>query len=82
MKKEASLGWIEKENFLERIFTFPDFSSALSFVNKIGIQAEEMNHHPDIELTYGKVVVRLTTHSKGAVTEIDYALADKINSII
>ncbi len=82
MKQETPSGWTEKEKHLECIFSFPNFSTALSFVNKIGILAEEMNHHPDIELTYGKVVVRLTTHNKGDVTEKDYELAVKINSVL
>lgn len=81
MANKIPEAWIEKENFLEHTFTFPDFASALSFVNKIGALAEEMNHHPDIELSYGKVVVKLRTHSSGKVTEKDYALAEKINHI-
>ncbi len=67
---------------LTRVFNFDDFKQALAFVNKIGDLAEELNHHPDIELNYGKVVVNLTTHSAGGLTSKDFELANQIDQLV
>ncbi|MCA9333052.1 4a-hydroxytetrahydrobiopterin dehydratase [Candidatus Saccharibacteria bacterium] len=74
--------WNEENNKLVREFTFADFKSALKFVNKLGDIAENMNHHPDIELSWGKVRISLTTHSSNGITENDRKLANKIDEII
>ena len=66
---------------LQRSFTFPDFISALEFVNRAGAICEQMNHHADFELSWGKVVVKTWTHSAGEVTELDHELADAIDSM-
>ena len=73
--------WNEENNELTKEFNFNDFKSALDFVNKIGEVAEHKNHHPDIELGWGKVKVTLTTHSEGKVTQKDHDLAQKIDKI-
>ncbi|MCA9344216.1 4a-hydroxytetrahydrobiopterin dehydratase [Candidatus Saccharibacteria bacterium] len=74
--------WKEENNTLIKEFKFPDFISALAFVNKVGELAEEANHHPDIELSWGKVIIKLTTHSEGRVTERDKKYANKIDNRI
>lgn len=73
--------WTEQNNSLTREFTFADFKSALDFVNKIGAAAEAANHHPDIALSWGKVVVTLSTHDADGVTDKDHNLADAIDKI-
>ncbi len=73
--------WQEKDKSLVREFTFPNFKTALAFVNKVGELAETANHHPDISLGWGKVVVNLTTHDAGCVTEKDRQLAEEIDDI-
>lgn len=73
--------WQEENNSLRREFTFPDFKSALAFVNKVGELAEAANHHPDIALGWGKVIITLTTHREGKVTSKDHDLATKIDAI-
>jgi 4a-hydroxytetrahydrobiopterin dehydratase len=73
--------WQEESNALVREFTFADFKSALDFVNKVGQLAEDANHHPDIELGWGRVKVRLTTHSAGKVTPQDRLLATAIDQL-
>lgn len=73
--------WQEENNALVKEFKFPDFKSALEFVNKIGEAAEAANHHPDIELGWGKVKVTLTSHDAGKVTDKDHALADAIGKL-
>lgn len=66
---------------LTRVYKFKDFARALAFTNKIGAVAEKMGHHPEICLEWGKVEVRITTHSEGGITDKDFQLADKIDSI-
>jgi 4a-hydroxytetrahydrobiopterin dehydratase len=66
---------------LERVFEFNDFAEALAFVNAVGTLAEAANHHPDIELSYGKVVVHLTSHDVGGLTQADIDLAQKIDGM-
>lgn len=63
---------------LEKEFRFPDFKSALDFVNHVGALAEEQNHHPDLTLSWGKAGVLLFTHKIDGLTENDFVLAAKI----
>ncbi|MEW6194833.1 MAG: 4a-hydroxytetrahydrobiopterin dehydratase [Bacteroidota bacterium] len=74
--------WSFINNTLQKEFTLKDFSDALSFVIKIGIEAEKLDHHPDILLhEWNKVMVTLSTHSAGGVTENDFNLAHTIDKI-
>lgn len=73
--------WDEEDNKISKQFTFEDFKTALEFVIKVGELAEKQNHHPDIELGWGRVKVTLTTHSEGKVTEKDKALAKAIDEL-
>jgi len=74
-------GWeIVENHHLMKTYKFPDFAQALAFVNKIGAIAEAANHHPDIELSWGKVVVKTYTHTANGLTEKDYALANKVEA--
>ncbi len=73
--------WQEQDNTLTREFTFPDFMSALHFVDKVAVVAEEQQHHPDIELGWGRVKISLSTHDAGGVTEQDHVLAAAIDTI-
>lgn len=66
---------------LEKIFHFPDWKTALAFVNHIGDVAEELAHHPDVELSWGRVVIKLRTHDIDAVGEKDHQLADRIDAL-
>jgi len=62
---------------LSRTLHFPDFVSALAFVNALGAIAEEEGHHPDILLSWGKVLVDIWTHKIDGLTESDFILAAK-----
>ena len=66
---------------LEREWRFPDFASALAFTNAVGAAAEEMNHHPEIELGWGRVKLRIWTHAVSGLTEHDFELAQKVDGI-
>jgi len=64
-----------------RVFTFPDFRTALEFVNRVGEPAEEQEHHPDLLLSWGRVEVRIWTHEVDGPTESDFILAAKIDRL-
>ena len=65
---------------LQREFKFPDFASALAFVNRIGAIAEREQHHPDICLGWGRVEVTTYTHSVGGLSPNDFILAAQIDA--
>jgi len=67
---------------LEREFRFKNFADALALTNKIGAVAESMNHHPDIELGWGRVRVTMRTHDAGKITAKDFALAAAIDRAV
>lgn len=73
--------WREENKTLVKEFKFNDFKSALEFVNKVGALAEDRNHHPDIEVGWGYVKIKLTTHSAGKVTDKDHQLAEAIDKL-
>ncbi len=76
------MNWNLESNTLTKEFEFKNFKEAIHFVNQIFPLAEAENHHPDILIhDYKKVKISLSTHSKGTVTEKDYALAEKIETI-
>lgn len=73
-------GWkVIKGRRLGKTFLFPDFKSALGFVNRVGAVAEDAAHHPDLHLAWGRVDVETWTHDAGGLTEKDYGLAAKID---
>jgi len=67
---------------LEKMLTFSDFKSALSFVNQVGEVAESENHHPIICFTWGKVEIRIWTHKINGLHENDFILAAKIDKLL
>lgn len=71
--------WDFKDNFLSQNFSFHDFVEAFSFMTAIAMEAEKMDHHPNWENVYNRVIIRLSTHDKGRVTEKDLALGMKID---
>jgi 4a-hydroxytetrahydrobiopterin dehydratase len=81
--KEKEMSWTEQENKLVREFKFKDFSEAFAFLARVAIEAEKMNHHPEIYNVYNKVVISLQTHDAGnTVTEKDQALAKAIDDLL
>ena len=75
-------GWEVLENHrLVKSYDFPDFITALAFVNSIGEIAEDEGHHPDISLTWGKVGLQIYTHKINGLTESDFILAAKIDEL-
>jgi 4a-hydroxytetrahydrobiopterin dehydratase len=75
---QLARGWqINKDDHLERLYTFSDFARALDFVNKVGAIAEAEGHHPDLYLAWGKCKVEIWTHKINGLTESDFYLAAK-----
>jgi 4a-hydroxytetrahydrobiopterin dehydratase len=66
---------------LLKVYTFPDFRTALDFVNGAGEIAETEGHHPDLILSWGKVEVKIWTHKIDGLTESDFILAAKIEQL-
>jgi 4a-hydroxytetrahydrobiopterin dehydratase len=73
--------WELEKKHIERTFEFDDFADAIDFVNAVAEVAEEEEHHPDIDIRYNKVRLVLSTHSKGGVTELDFGLAERIDTL-
>ncbi len=65
------------DHHLMRVFRFPNFRDALEFTNRVGALAESVNHHPDIELAWGKVKLSIWTHKIGGLSESDFIWAAK-----
>jgi len=70
------------DHHIEKTYQFPDFKSALQFVNLVGEIAEDENHHPNINFTWGKVEISIWTHKIDGLHENDFILAAKIDSIV
>lgn len=81
LQREVPEWIVVNEHHLKRTFKFPDFVSALAFVNKVGEVAEKEGHHPDILLSWGKAEVTTWTHSVDGLTESDFILAAKIDRL-
>lgn len=73
--------WKLDNDKISRLVNFNNFREAMEFVNKVADEAEKMDHHPDMNISYDKVELTLTTHSEGGLTEKDFALAKKINQL-
>lgn len=73
---EALDGWQQDgDDAITRTFEFEDFARAWSFMQSVADKAEELDHHPEWFNNGGRVIVRLTTHSVGGLTALDFALA-------
>ncbi|MGD8850768.1 MAG: 4a-hydroxytetrahydrobiopterin dehydratase [Anaerolineales bacterium] len=67
---------------LEKTYTFDNFQQALDFTNKVGEMAEEVDHHPEICLTWGEASITIWTHSIGGLSEADFVFAARADRFI
>ena len=74
-------GWIIMSTHIEREFNFVDFIEAFSFMTKIALISEKYNHHPNWENVYSRVIIKLSTHDLGGITNLDQTVASEINEI-
>lgn len=75
-------GWQLDGPAIRRTYTHADFLGSIKFVNAVAELAEAANHHPDIEIQWNKVTLRLTTHDKGGLTKKDFELAAKCERLV
>ena len=73
--------WDEVDGKLVKVWKGKDFAEALAYVNRVGALAEARNHHPDIEISWNTVTLRLWSHSAGAIADADRALAEAIDGL-
>ena len=74
-------GWERSGDAIVKQFENGDFKGSVDFVNRLTPEAEEMNHHPDLEISWSTVKVTISTHSEGGLTNNDFELARRIDSL-
>jgi len=74
--------WLIEDGKLRKTFIFRDFNEAFSFMTRVALIAEKMDHHPDWSNCWNKVIIQLSTHDAGdVVTEKDHDLAARIDAL-
>lgn len=74
-------GWSLVDGKLHRELRFADFVEAMGFMTRVALHAEKLDHHPEWSNVYSRVVVDLTTHDAGGVTDLDFELARRMNTL-
>jgi len=74
-------GWERSGETITKQFDNGDFKGSVDFVNRLTPEAEDMNHHPDLEISWSTVTVSLSTHSEGGLTDNDFELARRIDAL-
>jgi 4a-hydroxytetrahydrobiopterin dehydratase len=74
-------GWERTGEAIAKQFDNGDFKGSVDFVNRLTPEAEDMNHHPDLEISWKTVTVTISTHSEGGLTENDFELARRIDAL-
>lgn len=82
IKETGLTAWYLEDSWLRRKYNTDGWPTTLMLVNAIGYLAEAAYHHPDLAVTWGKVWVKLKTHSAGGITDKDFALAQKIEESV
>lgn len=72
-------GWKRQSNRLVKDFRFPSFRDSIVFVNRVATLADEVDHHPEIDVRFDQVRLTLSTHDAGGITEKDLQLAEQID---
>jgi len=81
LQQQAQAPWQLQESSLHAQWQFKNFLQAMAFMNAVAEVAERMNHHPEWSNVYNRVNVRLTTHDAGGLTDLDFALAQAMDSL-
>jgi 4a-hydroxytetrahydrobiopterin dehydratase len=74
-------GWERTGEAIAKTFDRGDFVGSVRFIESIVNPAEAMNHHPDLEISWSKVTVTISTHSEGGLTDADFELAAKVDAL-
>jgi 4a-hydroxytetrahydrobiopterin dehydratase len=81
-KLRALPGWSRSGDSITRTFVFSGFPGAVNFIARLVEPAEELEHHPDVDLRYNKVTVTLSTHDQDGLTELDFKLAALVDGAV
>ena len=74
-------GWSREGDAIAKAFDRGDFVGSIEFVRSLVDPAEEMNHHPDLEISWSKVTVSITNHAAGGLTAADFELASRVDAL-
>jgi 4a-hydroxytetrahydrobiopterin dehydratase len=74
-------GWERDGDAIVKTFSKGDFVGSVEFVRSVVAPAEDMGHHPDLEISWDKVKVSITNHAAGGLTEADFELAGRIDGL-
>jgi 4a-hydroxytetrahydrobiopterin dehydratase len=74
-------GWEQSGEAITKQYRFADFAAAMAFAVRLGMAAEKKDHHPDLEIGWGRAKVTWSTHDAGGITELDLAMAELTDSI-
>ncbi len=74
-------GWERDGGSIRKLYTFKTFAEGIRFVDRVAVEADAQDHHPDIDIRYTTVVMTLSTHSAGGLTNKDTALAARIDEL-
>ena len=75
-------GWSRRGDSITKTFAFERFLDGIAFVARVAAAAEELDHHPDIDIRYTKVTMTLSTHDAGGITQNDLDLAAQIDEAV
>ena len=81
-KLRETNGWKLADGAIVKEFVFKDFVLAFGFMASAALIAEKMNHHPEWSNVYNKVIVKLSTHDVGGLSELDFDLAERLNRLV
>ena len=81
LRLKAVPNWSKRAQTILRTFKFEGFLKSIDFVNRIARKAQKANHHPDIDIRFDKVTLKLTTHDAGGLTEKDFSLAQQSEEV-
>ncbi len=77
---KALPNWSKRAKTISRSFQFEGFLESITFVHRVAQRAQKLNHHPDIDIRFNQVTLKLTTHDAGGLTEKDFDLAEQCES--
>ena len=73
--------WSKRAKTIRRTFKFEGFLKSVAFVDRIAKKAQKNNHHPDIDIRFNQVILTLSTHDEGGITEKDFSLARQCDEV-
>lgn len=75
-------GWIVRDDRLHKQYQFDSFIEAFGFMSSVALVAESMNHHPEWSNVYNRVIIDLTTHDSGGISDLDFEFAERVDKIV